>query len=74
VVGLQIGNLLGGAFIIETIFSWHGIGELAVNSIKWRDFTLTQAIILVSALSYLFINLAVDVLYAWLDPRVEIQA
>ncbi|HXB16114.1 MAG TPA: ABC transporter permease subunit, partial [Solirubrobacteraceae bacterium] len=67
-------NLLGGAFIIETIFSWHGIGELAVNSIKWRDFTLTQAIILVSALSYLFLNLAVDVLYAWLDPRVEIQA
>jgi ABC-type dipeptide/oligopeptide/nickel transport system permease component len=73
VVGLQIGNLLGGAFIVETIFSWHGIGELAVNAIKWRDFTLTQAIILVSALSYLVINLAVDVLYAWLDPRVEIE-
>jgi ABC-type dipeptide/oligopeptide/nickel transport system permease component len=59
VVGLQIGNLLGGAFIVETIFSWHGIGELAVNAIKWRDFTLTQAIILISALSYLLINLAV---------------
>jgi ABC-type dipeptide/oligopeptide/nickel transport system permease component len=73
VVGLQIGNLLGGAFIVETIFSWHGIGELAVNAIKWRDFTLTQAIILVSALSYLIINLAVDVMYAWLDPRVEIE-
>jgi peptide/nickel transport system permease protein/oligopeptide transport system permease protein len=72
VVGLQIGNLLGGAFIVETIFSWHGIGELAVNAIQWRDFTLTQAIILISAVTYLVINLAADILYAWLDPRVEL--
>ncbi|MBB3454959.1 peptide/nickel transport system permease protein/oligopeptide transport system permease protein [Rhizobium sp. BK313] len=72
VVGLQIGNLLGGAFIVETIFSWHGIGELAVNAIQWRDFALTQAIILVSAVTYLVINLVADVLYAWLDPRVEL--
>ncbi|MBZ5763407.1 ABC transporter permease [Rhizobium sp. VS19-DR104.2] len=73
-VGLQIGNLLGGAFIIETIFGWHGIGELAVNAIQWRDFTLTQAVILVSAASYLVINLAADILYAWLDPRVELTS
>jgi peptide/nickel transport system permease protein/oligopeptide transport system permease protein len=72
VVGLQIGNLLGGAFIVETIFSWHGIGELAVNAIQWRDFTLTQAIILISAVTYLVINLVADILYAWLDPRVEL--
>ncbi|KGM34878.1 ABC transporter permease [Inquilinus limosus] len=72
VVGLQIGNLLGGAFIVETIFSWHGIGELAVNAIQWRDFTLTQAIILISAVTYLVINLVADLLYAWLDPRVEL--
>lgn len=72
VVGLQIGNLLGGAFIIETIFSWHGIGELAVNAIQWRDFALTQAIILISAATYLVINLVADILYAWLDPRVEL--
>jgi peptide/nickel transport system permease protein/oligopeptide transport system permease protein len=72
VVGLQIGNLLGGAFIVETIFSWHGIGELAVNAIQWRDFALTQAIILVSAVTYLVINLVADLLYAWLDPRVEL--
>ena len=72
VVGLQIGNLLGGAFIVETIFSWHGIGELAVNAIQWRDFALTQSIILISAVTYLVINLAADILYAWLDPRVEL--
>ena len=72
VVGLQIGNLLGGAFIVETIFSWHGIGELAVNAIQWRDFALTQAIILISAVTYLVINLAADILYACLDPRVEL--
>jgi peptide/nickel transport system permease protein/oligopeptide transport system permease protein len=72
IVGLQIGNLLGGAFIVETIFSWHGIGELAVNAIQWRDFALTQAIILISAMTYLVVNLVVDVMYAWLDPRVEL--
>ncbi|KGE01562.1 MULTISPECIES: ABC transporter permease [Rhizobium/Agrobacterium group] len=72
VVGLQIGNLLGGAFIVETIFSWHGIGELAVNAIQWRDFALTQAIILISAATYLIINLVADIMYAWLDPRVEL--
>jgi ABC-type dipeptide/oligopeptide/nickel transport system permease component len=74
VIGLQIGNLLGGAFIVETIFSWHGIGELAVNAIKWRDFALTQAVILVSAATYLVINLIADLLYAWIDPRVELSA
>jgi ABC-type dipeptide/oligopeptide/nickel transport system permease component len=72
IVGLQIGNLLGGAFIVETIFSWHGIGELAVNAIQWRDFALTQAIILISAMTYLVVNLVADVMYAWLDPRVEL--
>jgi ABC-type dipeptide/oligopeptide/nickel transport system permease component len=70
VVGLQIGNLLGGAFIVESIFGWHGIGELAINAIKWRDFALTQAIILVSASTYLLVNLLSDLLYAWVDPRV----
>ncbi len=71
VVGLQFGQLLGGAFIIEVIFGWRGIGELAVKAIQWRDFALTQAIILVSAGSYIAINLAVDILYVWVDPRVD---
>ncbi|MGF6175434.1 ABC transporter permease [Ensifer sp. 4252] len=73
-LALQVGNLLGGAFIIESIFSWHGIGELAVKAIQWRDFALTQAIILISAATYLLVNLVADILYAWLDPRVELQS
>jgi ABC-type dipeptide/oligopeptide/nickel transport system permease component len=71
VVGLQFGQLLGGAFIIEVIFGWRGIGELAVKAIQWRDFALTQAIILVSAGSYVAINLVLDILYVWVDPRVD---
>src|SRR6202453_1141821 len=62
-VGLQFGNLLGGAFVIEIVFGWRGIGELAVNAIKWRDFPLLQAIVLIGAATYLIINLVTDVLY-----------
>ena len=71
VVGLQIGNLLGGAFIVETIFSWHGIGELAVKVVQWRDFTHDAGHHSHGAGSYLLINLAVDMLYTWIDPRVN---
>ncbi|WP_187432265.1 Glutathione transport system permease protein GsiC [Roseobacter fucihabitans] len=71
IIGLQIGNLLGGAFIIEVIFGWHGIGELAVKAIQWRDFTITQAVILVSAGTYVLVNLVVDLLYTWIDPRID---
>lgn len=71
IIGLQIGNLLGGAFIIEVIFGWHGIGELAVKAIQWRDFSITQAVILVSAGTYVLVNLIVDVLYTWIDPRID---
>lgn len=74
IIGLQVGNLLGGAFIIEVIFGWHGIGELAVQAIQWRDFTITQAVILVGAGTYVLVNLIVDILYAWIDPRVELEA
>jgi ABC-type dipeptide/oligopeptide/nickel transport system permease component len=70
-VGLQFGNLLGGAFVIEIVFGWRGIGELAVNAIKWRDFPLLQAIVLIGAATYLIINLVTDVLYAWIDPRIS---
>jgi ABC-type dipeptide/oligopeptide/nickel transport system permease component len=72
ILGLQIGGLLGGAFIIEVVFGWPGIGELAVKAIGWRDFTITQAIILVSAITYVLVNLVVDILYAWADPRVKL--
>ncbi len=72
VMGLQIGGLLGGAFIIEVVFAWHGIGELAVKAIQWRDFTITQGIILISAGTYVLINLIVDILYRFIDPRIRI--
>ncbi len=71
ILGLQVGNLLGGAFIIEVIFGWRGMGELAVKAIQWRDFTITQAIILMGAGTYVLVNLAVDIVYTWLDPRID---
>jgi len=72
IIGLQIGGLLGGAFIIENVFGWHGIGELGVKAIQWRDFTITQGIILISATTYVVLNLVVDVLYQVIDPRVKL--
>jgi len=71
IIGLQFGSLLGGAFIIETIFGWPGIGRLAVQAIFNRDFPVIQGTVLVGAATYVLVNLAVDVLYAWLDPRIR---
>jgi peptide/nickel transport system permease protein len=73
IVGLQFGGLLSGAFIIEAVFAWHGIGELGVQAFAKRDFPLTQGIVLVIATSYVLVNLVVDTLYAWLDPRVSLS-
>lgn len=70
-IGLQAGYLLGGAVVTETIFSWPGVGRLAVGAILASDFPLAQGAILVLALAFLIINLIVDLLYAVLDPRVE---
>jgi ABC-type dipeptide/oligopeptide/nickel transport system permease component len=70
-IGLQAGYLLGGAVVTETIFSWPGVGRLAVGAILASDFTLAQGAILVLALSFIIINLVVDILYAVLDPRVS---
>ncbi len=71
VVGLQIGAILGGAFVVETIFLWPGIGQLAVQSILSKDYPLVQGIVLLSALSYMATNLLVDISYAVLDPRIR---
>jgi ABC-type dipeptide/oligopeptide/nickel transport system permease component len=71
IIGLQIGHLLGGAFIIEVIFGWRGIGELAVHAIQWRDFSITQGIILIGSGSFVLINLVIDILYTWIDPRID---
>lgn len=71
IVGLQMGSLLAGAVITETIFSWNGIGRLLVDSIEKRDYPVTQACVLVIALSYVLINQATDLAYRWLDPRTR---
>ncbi len=69
-IGLQAGYLLGGAVVTETIFSWPGVGRLAVGAILARDLPLAQGSILILAVSFIVINLIVDVLYGILDPRV----
>ena len=68
VSGMQFGYLLGGSVIIETIFSWPGIGRLAVNSIMNRDLAVVQGTVLVFTLIFILINLLVDILYAAIDP------
>jgi peptide/nickel transport system permease protein len=71
IVGLQMGSLLAGAVITETIFSWDGIGRLLVESIEKRDYPVTQACVLVVALSYVMVNLLTDIVYKLADPRVR---
>jgi peptide/nickel transport system permease protein len=71
IIGLQIGAIIEGAIVTEQIFSWPGIGKLAVDSIGGRDYPVVQTIVLLSALSYMVTTLLVDVLYAWLDPRIS---
>ena len=70
-IGLQIGFLLGGAVVTETIFSWPGIGRLAVGAILSSDFPMAQGTILVLAGGFIVVNLAVDLIYSFLDPRVR---
>ncbi len=72
-VGLQLGFLLGGAVIVETIFAWPGIGRLLVDSIYARDFALIQGCVLFIAVIFALANLTVDVLYAYLDPRIRYE-
>lgn len=73
IVGLQVGYLLGGDILVETVFSYPGIGLTMVNGILARDFPLVQGAILLVASSYVLINLAVDVAYAYLDPRIHYE-
>lgn len=74
IVGLQVGAILAGTFVVETIFLWPGVGQLAVTSILAKDYPLVQGIVLLSALSYMGANLLVDVGYALLDPRIRLDA
>jgi len=71
VVALEVGNLLAGAVIVETVFAWPGIGQLAIQSIQSRDFLVVQAIVLFVSLSYIALNLAADLTYTLVDPRIR---
>ena len=71
--GMQFGSLLGGAAIIETIFSWPGVGMLAVNAVKARDIPLIQGTTLVFAISFVLITLVVDIVYVLIDPRIRYE-
>ena len=73
VVGLQTGNLLSGAVLTESVFAWPGVGRLMVEGIQTRDYPIVQAAVLVVALSFVIVNLVVDVLYTYLDPRIRIR-
>jgi peptide/nickel transport system permease protein len=70
-VGIELGRLLGGAVITETIFAWPGVGRLAIQAIYNRDFPVVQAVVFTLATIFLLINLIVDILYTYLDPRVR---
>jgi len=72
-VGLQIGNLLGGAVVTEQIFSWPGVGRMAVGAIFSGDFPLAQGAILITAVGFLLINVLIDILYVYIDPRSHRQ-
>jgi ABC-type dipeptide/oligopeptide/nickel transport system permease component len=71
VAGIQLGYLLGGSLVVETVFAWPGLGRLMIDSIQIRDYTMIQAVVVVYAVLMLTINLLVDVLYAVIDPRVR---
>jgi peptide/nickel transport system permease protein len=71
IVGLQLGYLLSGSFVIENVFAWPGIGRLAVQAIFWRDYPVIQAVVLVTGILFLVINLAIDLIYRWADPRIR---
>ena len=70
-VGLEFGWLLGGAVVIETVFSRQGIGRLAIQAVLWKDFPLVQGTILFAAVFYMAANLCVDILYTVVDPRIH---
>jgi len=72
VIGLQLGALLGGAVVTEAIFAWPGLGQLLVESIQRRDYPVVQGVVLFVGVAYVLVNMAVDIGYGWLDPRVRL--
>jgi peptide/nickel transport system permease protein len=73
IIGLQFGAVLTGTIITETIFAWPGVGRLLIQAINFRDYPLVQGCILFIAVTYVGMNLLVDLIYAWLDPRIRLD-
>ena len=71
IIGVQLGNLLAGTIVVETVFSRRGMGRLAVTAVLDKDYPLIQGVVLVSALGYVLVNLLVDVSYSVIDPRIQ---
>jgi len=71
VIGLEFAFLIGGLVVTEQVFNLNGIGMLFVEAIARRDYTMTQSLILLTAFVFIFVNFFVDILYAWLDPRIR---
>jgi len=71
IVGLMMANFIGGAVVTEAVFTYPGLGRLLIQAISTRDYPLIQGCILVILIAYMLINLLVDALYAWIDPRIE---
>jgi peptide/nickel transport system permease protein len=71
-LGLQLGALLAGAVVTETVFSWPGIGLLTIEAIQTRDYPVVQACVLLISLTYVLVNLLTDLAYAWIDPRIRL--
>jgi ABC-type dipeptide/oligopeptide/nickel transport system permease component len=73
IIGLEFGHLLGGAVIVETIFAWPGIGRLMIQAVYTKDFPLVQSSVTITALIFVSLNIAVDFVYSYLDPRVRLH-
>lgn len=73
VFGLQIGDLLSGAIIVESIFAWPGVGRLTIQAIGWRDYSILQASVMFIVLAFLFVNLLTDLAYGFIDPRIRYE-
>jgi peptide/nickel transport system permease protein len=72
-VGVQVGSLLGGSVLVESVFGWPGLGRLAFEAVQQRDYNLLLGILLMSSLLVIVVNLVIDLLYAVLDPRIELR-
>ena len=73
VIALDLGALLAGALVTETVFNWPGVGLLLVDAIQGRDYAIVQMIVLITSVVYVSVNLLADILYGYLDPRIRYE-